>query len=168
MLGFGGHWSTKSRRYSTTFTVLRRARVQFAKRRRARDGVPLDAWGRPEDDQAVIVIASWTYVGSGFATEGSACSLCRRPRGLVNSGGWPGRNYARPLHEQEQGTMTDKLLTLEEAAARLGTSTRFVRRLVFERRIAYIKVGRHVRIAEVDLAGFVTAGRVDALRREAG
>ena len=47
MLGFGGHWSTKSRRYSTTFTVLRRARVAFAKRRRARDGIPLDAWGRP-------------------------------------------------------------------------------------------------------------------------
>jgi hypothetical protein len=47
MLGFGGHWSTKSRRYSTTFTLLRRARVQFAKRRRARDGVPLDAWSGP-------------------------------------------------------------------------------------------------------------------------
>jgi hypothetical protein len=70
MLGFGGHWSTKSRRYSTTFTVLRRARVAFAKRRRARDGVPLDAWGRPEDDQAAIVIASWMYVGSGYETEG--------------------------------------------------------------------------------------------------
>jgi hypothetical protein len=40
MLGFGGHWSTKSRRYSTTFTVLRRARVQFAKRRRTRDVFP--------------------------------------------------------------------------------------------------------------------------------
>ena len=66
MLGFGGHWSTKSRRYSTTFTVLRRARVAFAKRRRARDGVPLDAWGRPEDDQAVIVVASWVYVGAGL------------------------------------------------------------------------------------------------------
>jgi hypothetical protein len=26
MLGFGGHWSTKSRRYSTTFTLLRRER----------------------------------------------------------------------------------------------------------------------------------------------
>jgi excisionase family DNA binding protein len=64
--------------------------------------------------------------------------------------------------------MTDKLLTVEEAAARLGTSTRFVRRLVFERRIAYIKVGRHVRIVEDDLVGFVAAGRVDALRREAG
>jgi hypothetical protein len=45
MLGFGGHWSTKSRRYSTTFTLLRRARVTFAKRRRASGGVPLDAWG---------------------------------------------------------------------------------------------------------------------------
>jgi hypothetical protein len=83
MLGFGGHWSTKSRRYSTTFTVLRRARVAFAKRRRARDGVPLDAWGRPEDDQAVIVVASWGYVGSGYATEGErwlALSAAARAR----------------------------------------------------------------------------------------
>jgi hypothetical protein len=83
MLGFGGHWSTKSRRYSTTFTVLRRARVAFAKRRRARDGVPLDAWGRPEDDQAVTVIATWTYVASGYATEGErwlALSAAARAR----------------------------------------------------------------------------------------
>jgi hypothetical protein len=36
MLGFRGHWHTKSRRYSTTMTVLRRARVAYA-RRRARD-----------------------------------------------------------------------------------------------------------------------------------
>jgi len=70
MLGFGGHWSTKSRRYSTTMGALRRARVAFAKRRRARDGVPLDAWGRPEDDQAVVVVATWSYVASGYATEG--------------------------------------------------------------------------------------------------
>jgi hypothetical protein len=83
MLGFGGHWSTKSRRYSTTFTVLRRARVAFAKRRRARDGVPLDAFGRAEDDQAVIVVASWAYVGAGYATEGErwlALSAAARAR----------------------------------------------------------------------------------------
>jgi hypothetical protein len=43
MLGFGGHWSTKNRRYSTTVTVLRRARVALAKRRQARHGTPLDA-----------------------------------------------------------------------------------------------------------------------------
>jgi hypothetical protein len=83
MLGFRGHWSTKSRRYSTTFTVLRRARVQFAKRRRARDGVPLDAWGRPEDDQAVVVAACWVYGGSGYQTEGErwlALSAAARAR----------------------------------------------------------------------------------------
>jgi hypothetical protein len=83
MLGFRGHWSTKSRRYSTTMTVLRRARVAFAKRRRAKDGVPLDAWDRPEDDQAVIVVASWAYVGSGYATEGErwlALSAAARAR----------------------------------------------------------------------------------------
>jgi hypothetical protein len=83
MLGFGGHWSTKSRRYSITFTVLRRARVTFAKRRRAKDGVPLDAWGRSEDDQAVIVVASWVYVGSGYETEGErwlALSAAARAR----------------------------------------------------------------------------------------
>jgi excisionase family DNA binding protein len=58
--------------------------------------------------------------------------------------------------------MTDKLLTAEEAAGRLGTSLRFVRRLIAERRIAYVKVGRHVRIAEADLVEFVAAGRVEA------
>jgi hypothetical protein len=83
MLGFGGHWSTKSRRYSTTMGALRRARVAFAKRRRARDGVPLGAFGRAEDDQAVIVVASWAYVGSGYATEGErwlALSAAARAR----------------------------------------------------------------------------------------
>ncbi len=90
MLGFRGHWSTKSRRYSTTFTVLRRARVQFAKRRRARDGVPLDAWGRPEDDDdQVVVVASWVYVGAGYETEGerwlalSAAARAREQRRLA-------------------------------------------------------------------------------------
>jgi hypothetical protein len=83
MLGFGGHWSTKSRRYSTTFTVLRRARVAFAKRRRAKDGVPLDARGRPENDDQVVIVASWIYVASGYATEGErwlALSAAARAR----------------------------------------------------------------------------------------
>jgi excisionase family DNA binding protein len=63
----------------------------------------------------------------------------------------------------------DRLLSEEEAAERLGTSTRFVRRLIFERRIAFVKVGRHVRIAPADLDAFVAAGRVDAIHRaEAG
>jgi hypothetical protein len=90
MLGFRGHWSTKSRRYSTTMTALRRARVQFAKRRRARDGVPLDAWGRVEDDdQVAVVIATWSYVGRGYQTQGevwlalSAAARAREQRRLA-------------------------------------------------------------------------------------
>jgi hypothetical protein len=83
MLGFGGHWSTKSRRYSTTMGALRRARIAFAKRRRAKDGVPLDAWGRPEDDDQVVIVVSWVFVGAGYATEGErwlALSAAARAR----------------------------------------------------------------------------------------
>jgi hypothetical protein len=72
MLGFGGHFSSKSRRYSTTLGALRRARVAYATRRRRGDTLPLDAWGRPEDDQAVMVVASWSYLGSGYQTTGEA------------------------------------------------------------------------------------------------
>jgi hypothetical protein len=72
MLGFGGHFSTKSRRYSTTLGALRRARVTYAIRRRKGNTLPLDAWGRPEDDQAVIVLASWAYLGSGYQSTGEA------------------------------------------------------------------------------------------------
>ena len=43
-----------------------------------------------------------------------------------------------------------------------SSSARFIRRLIAERRIAYTKIGRHVRIAESDLINYVTAGRVEA------
>jgi hypothetical protein len=72
MLGFGGHFSTKSRRYSTTLGALRRARVTHAIRRRRGDTLPLDAWGRAEGDLAVLVVASWSYLGSGYQSTGEA------------------------------------------------------------------------------------------------
>ena len=56
----------------------------------------------------------------------------------------------------------ERLLTVDEAAARLGTSTRFIRRLIAERRIAYTKLGRHVRITAHDLDAFVASGRVES------
>jgi excisionase family DNA binding protein len=56
------------------------------------------------------------------------------------------------------------LLTMAEAAERLGTTHRFVRRLVSERRIAYLKLGRHVRISSDDLDEFVRSARIEALR----
>ncbi len=53
------------------------------------------------------------------------------------------------------------LLSVEEAAQKLGTSPRFVRRLIAERRIAFTRLGRHVRIDTVDIDAFVAAGRVE-------
>ncbi len=54
------------------------------------------------------------------------------------------------------------LLTVDQAAERLGTSSRFIRRLTAERRIAFTKLGKHVRIDTGDLDAFVAAGRVPA------
>lgn len=54
------------------------------------------------------------------------------------------------------------LLTVNEAADRLGTKPRFIRRLIAERRIAYIKLGAHVRIEDSAVEAFIDAGRVSA------
>ncbi|MEV6158333.1 helix-turn-helix domain-containing protein [Nonomuraea sp. NPDC052129] len=54
----------------------------------------------------------------------------------------------------------DQLFTVPEAAELLSTSVRFVRRLIAERRIEFVKVGRHVRIREAALITFVVAGTV--------
>jgi excisionase family DNA binding protein len=55
---------------------------------------------------------------------------------------------------------TDRLLTVAQAAELLNTSERFPRRLIAERRIRFIHVGRHVRISESALREFIAAGLV--------
>jgi Replication initiator protein, pSAM2 len=67
-LGYGGHWTTRSRRYATTLTALRTARAEHTRRARWPDGIALDAWGRPETDQAVLVLAEWSFQGAGRIT----------------------------------------------------------------------------------------------------
>jgi len=55
------------------------------------------------------------------------------------------------------------LLTVDQAARRLNVSTGYVRRrLVFEKRISYVKIGRHLRIDSRDLESFIDGGRVAA------
>ncbi|MGL5818281.1 MAG: excisionase family DNA-binding protein [Phycicoccus sp.] len=53
-----------------------------------------------------------------------------------------------------------RLLTIAEAASILGTTPRFPRRLITERRITFVRVGRHVRIPEDALAEFIASGTV--------
>ncbi len=59
----------------------------------------------------------------------------------------------------------DPLLTVAEVAERLNTGERFVRRLIFERRIEFRHVGRFVRIKESVVEAFIEAGAVPALDR---
>jgi excisionase family DNA binding protein len=61
---------------------------------------------------------------------------------------------------------TGKLYTVAQAAERLNTSVRFVRRLIADRRIAFVRLGRHVRLAEEDVAAFIEAGGVEPINRE--
>ncbi|WP_405404080.1 excisionase family DNA-binding protein [Streptomyces sp. NBC_01104] len=61
--------------------------------------------------------------------------------------------------------MTDPLLTVDQAAERLGTTTRFPRRLVAERRIAFVKVGSHVRIKASVLEAYIEGNTVQPIRR---
>ncbi len=53
------------------------------------------------------------------------------------------------------------LLNVAGAAAYLGVTDAFVRRLVLEKRVRYFKVGKFVRFRIVDLDAFVEAGRQD-------
>ncbi|AZS72776.1 DNA-binding protein [Streptomyces lydicus] len=61
--------------------------------------------------------------------------------------------------------MTDSLLTVDQAAERLGTTARFPRRLIAERRIAFVKVGSHVRIKESVLVAYIEGHTVQPVRR---
>jgi hypothetical protein len=67
MLGYGGHFLTKSRRYSVTFGQLRAARTQHRREQR-HPGGEHDPWGRPLDEHLVLVISTWTYAGTGYTT----------------------------------------------------------------------------------------------------
>ncbi|MFI6121330.1 helix-turn-helix domain-containing protein [Streptomyces sp. NPDC051064] len=61
--------------------------------------------------------------------------------------------------------MTDPLLTVDQAAERLGTTARFPRRLIAERRIAFVKVGSRVRIKASDLEAYIEGNTVQPIRR---
>ncbi|MGH2941550.1 MAG: replication initiator [Solirubrobacteraceae bacterium] len=62
MLGFRGHFVTKSRGYSTTLGELRAARATY----RANQNEP------SEDDDSTVVLSAWEYIGSGYLNPGDA------------------------------------------------------------------------------------------------
>ncbi len=74
-LGFRGHFSTKSRRYSVTLGALRRARARFqalmAEQRRTGQAINWDAVDLLADedtDDATLILRDWAYDGTGWDT----------------------------------------------------------------------------------------------------
>ncbi|MEV8310442.1 replication initiator [Streptomyces flavidovirens] len=68
MLGFRGHFSTKTRRYSTTLGALRTARAEWRRLQAAialgdQSPVPAD----PDSDDTTLVLAHWTFAGTGLS-----------------------------------------------------------------------------------------------------
>lgn len=55
--------------------------------------------------------------------------------------------------------MNSPLLTVDQAAEYLTVTPRFVRRLIEERRIPFVKLGKFVRLQTTDLDEFIAAGR---------
>lgn len=56
MLGFRGHFSTKSRRYSTTLGALRTARAEWRRAQHPSHGT----------EESTLVVSTWTYAGTGL------------------------------------------------------------------------------------------------------
>ena len=54
------------------------------------------------------------------------------------------------------------LLTVEQAGEQLGTSVRFIRRLRTQKRLAFVKLGSHLRIDSTDLEAYIDANREEA------
>ncbi|MEW2086915.1 replication initiator protein RepSA [Streptomyces sp. NPDC005283] len=75
MLGFRGHFSSKSRHYSTTLGALRQVRADY---RAAQQREALDL-PDPDQDLTVLVLASWQFAGQGHSPGESllAASIAR-------------------------------------------------------------------------------------------
>jgi hypothetical protein len=72
MLGFGGHFLTKARRYSVTLTALRQARIAY---RRHQDPGPAYTPLHCQDDldsETTITVVRLSYAGTGWRTFGDA------------------------------------------------------------------------------------------------
>jgi hypothetical protein len=67
MLGFGGHFLTKSRRYSITFAVIRGQRVAFQRQQTA--GPEQD---EPAEQPTTLVVNLLQFVGAGWQTAADA------------------------------------------------------------------------------------------------
>jgi hypothetical protein len=69
--GYGGHWLTKSRRYSTTFTERRLVRRAWRHQHdRGEERAGLGLADQVLDDEEPVLVGTWRYRGVGYRTPG--------------------------------------------------------------------------------------------------
>lgn len=71
----------------------------------------------------------------------------------------------RPGRSATPASSSGDLLTVEQAADYLNITEHFVRRLIRERRIPFLKVGRLVRLRRTDIEAYLAGCMVPAVRR---
>jgi excisionase family DNA binding protein len=170
-LGYGGHFLTKSRRYSVTFGQLRRARAEHRRldRHGDDDGVR-DPWGRPLDETVVLVVNDWTYAGCGYASHTSALSSrLHQPIWHADMTIHPPHDPASPnrrrtnamtlVSDRLTGADPRVLLTVEEAARRLNIGRTTMYSLVSNGAVEFVTIGRLRRLPSECLDNFVAALR---------
>jgi excisionase family DNA binding protein len=77
MLGFRGHFATKSHRYSTTLGRLRQVRRDYTRSHHRAQTRSTDQLAEVDQDQVdgedtTLVIGSWRYAGMGWLTTADA------------------------------------------------------------------------------------------------
>ncbi len=78
MLGYRGHFSTKSRHYSTTLGALRSARAEH-RAREQRSALGLD-------DRDAVLVGKWRYAGRGYSPEAALLAASVRGGGDGHGG----------------------------------------------------------------------------------
>ncbi|MEH0845856.1 replication initiator [Micromonospora sp. CPCC 205711] len=72
MLGFGGHFLTKARRYSVTFQLLRDTRVTYRRNKDQDHGAGADIKAVDHLDDTTLIVGTLTFAGVGWHTTGDA------------------------------------------------------------------------------------------------
>ncbi|MEW1963654.1 replication initiator [Microbacterium sp. NPDC077644] len=93
MLGFRGHFSTKSRRYSVTLGSLRGARRRW-RLERLIERASVDENVRSED---VLVIGAWSFAGMGWLTDGDRALALEASRAARD---WHDSRRERPIQRE--------------------------------------------------------------------
>jgi hypothetical protein len=99
MLGFGGHFTTKSRRYSTTYGIERERRRAWRRRHPSHSGSELVRRTDDLDDEGTtLIVGTLTYAGTGWRITGDAL--------LATSAAARAREYRRVAREESRTQVT--------------------------------------------------------------